>query len=160
MRTSRVALTGLLVLAACGLSTRQQTTVQTFSAATIEFTRISSTEPVKSRTDVLRMNGLRRELDDRALQDGGMDRFFTVERVKTRVDALDALERYATLLHTLVTTSEEAELWQASASFVTSLRKVDGVTLSDTKAAAIGAAVERVGGLLVEYCAPGRSVRW
>jgi hypothetical protein len=141
----------IAVLPACGLSTRQQAAVQTFSAATIDFTRVSSTELVKCRTDVLEMNGLRRELEDGALPAGPMDRFFTVERVKTRLDALAALERYATLLHTLVTSSQEAELRRAADAFLTSVRKVDGVTLSDAKAAAITAAVERVGGLLVEY---------
>jgi hypothetical protein len=146
-----VVLVALVGLAGCGLTTRQESAVRTFSAATIDFTRISSTELVKSRTDVLRMNALRQELDDGTLDGGAMDRFFTVERVKTRLDALAALERYATLLHALVTSSQAAELRAASTSFVTSLRKVDGMTLSDTRAAALAAGVERVGGLLVEY---------
>ena len=136
---------------ACGLTTRQQAAVQTFSAATMDFTTLASSEFVKTRTDLLQMNALRLQLNDRALDPTRMDAPFTVDRVKVRIDALTALQRYALLLRTLVTTSQEAELQRASDSFITSVRSVQGVTLSDERAAAISAAVQRVGGLLVEY---------
>lgn len=148
--TSRPFLFACALLAACGLGTRQRAAVQTFSAATLDFASVSSSELVKTRTDVLEMNALRVELDDDTVDRARMDQPFTVDRVKRRLDALAALERYATLLQTLVTSSEDAALERASDSFVGSLRKVEGVGLSDAKAAAISLAVQRVGGLLVE----------
>jgi hypothetical protein len=111
---------------------------------------VSSAEFVKSRTDVVEMNGLRMALGDR-VDHGRMDEPFTVDRVKARLDALGALGDYGTLLHTLVTSSQQEELQRASDSFVASMRKVKGVTMTDEKAAAISAAVEKVGGLLIEY---------
>jgi hypothetical protein len=146
----RSFLVGCALLAACGLSSRQRAAVETFSTATLEFTGVTSTELVRTRTDVLEMNALRVQLDDDTLDRERMDEHFTVDRVKRRLDALTALQRYATLLQTLVTSSQQAELSQAADSFVGSLRKVEGVDLSDAKAAAVSAAVQRVGGLLVE----------
>ena len=148
--TARCLVLACVVLAGCGLSTHQRVAVETFSAATLDFASVSSSELVKTRTDVLEMNALRVELDDDTVDRTRMDEPFDVDRVKRRLDALAALERYATLLQTLVTSSEGASLERASDSFVGSLRKVEGVGLSDAKAAAISAAVQRVGGLLVE----------
>src|SRR5438477_12793331 len=119
MRARSIPIGLVLLLASCGLSTRQQAAVQTFSAATLDFATVSSAEFVKSRTDVLEMNGLRMALGDK-VNHAGMDGPFTVDQVKTRLDALAALQGYATLLHTLVTSSQEEELKRASDSFVVS----------------------------------------
>jgi hypothetical protein len=64
---------------------------------------------------------------------------------------MQALEAYAQLLHALVTTSQQEQLQTAADCFVTSLRKVQGVSLGDDQADAIGLAIEQVGGLIVEY---------
>jgi hypothetical protein len=58
-------------------------------------------------------------------------------------------KEYAELLHTLVTTSQQVQLKNAADSFVTSLRKVQDVSLSDDKVGAIGLAIQQVGGLNV-----------
>jgi hypothetical protein len=138
-------------LVGCGLTLQQRGAVERFSAATIDFATLTSSELVRSRTDVLEMNTLRVQLNDDTVKLDRMDDHFTVERVKVRVDALQALKEYAELLHILVTTSQQAQLQNAANSFVTSLRKVEGVSLSDDKAGAIGSAIQQVGGLVVEY---------
>lgn len=140
-----------VLLGACGLTVRQRTAVQKFSAATIDFTTLTSSELIKSRTDVLEMNRLRVQLNDDTVKLGRLDEHFTVERVKVRVDAVAALKEYAELLHTLVTSSQKDQLKTASDAFVTSLRKVQGLNLGDEQAGSIGAAVQRIGGLVVEY---------
>lgn len=140
-----------ILLYGCGLSVHQRAAVQKFSAATIDFADLTSSELVKSRTDVLEMNKLRLQLKDDTIKPTQMDEHFTVDRVKARVDAVGALKEYAELLHTLVTTSQEAQLRNAADSFVASLRKVQGVSLSDEKAGAVGAVVQEIGGFVVEY---------
>jgi len=138
-------------LVGCGLTRQQRAAVQRFSAATIDFATLTSSELVRSRIDVLEMNTLRVQLNDDTVKPDRLDAHFTVERVKVRVEAMLALKEYAELLYTLVTTSQQAQLQSAADSFVTSLRKVQGVSLSDDKAGAIGLAVQQVGGLVVEY---------
>jgi hypothetical protein len=135
----------------CGLSDQQRAAVQRFSAATIDFSTLLSAEFVRSRTDILEMNTLRVQLNDDTVKLGRMDEHFTVERVKVRVDAMRALKEYAVYLHTLLISSQQDELRNAADSFVSSLRKVQGVRLSDDKAGAIGLAVPEMGGLTVEY---------
>lgn len=135
----------------CGLSVQQRAAIERFSVSTGEFAELASSEFVKSRTDVLEMNKLRLQLQDDTVKVTQIDEHFSVERVKVRVEAMAALKGYADLLHVLVTTSQELPLRNAADSFVASLRKVQGVSLSDEKAGAIAAAVQGVGGLIVEY---------
>jgi hypothetical protein len=135
----------------CGLTLQQRAAVERFSAATIDFATLTASELIRSRTDVLEMNTLRVQLNDDTVKLDRMDAHFTVEQVKVRIDAMHALQAYAELLHTLVTTSQQAQLQNAADSFVSSLRKVQGVSLSDEKAGAIGLAIQQVGGLIVEY---------
>ncbi len=146
-----VAVCFAVFLAGCGLTLQQRAAVERFSAATIDFTTLTSSELIKSRTDVLQMNTLRVQLNDDTVKPDHMDEHFTVDRVRVRVDAMHALKEYAELLHMLVTTSQQAQLKNAADSFVVSLRKVQGVSLSDDKAGAIGMAIQQVGGLVVEY---------
>jgi hypothetical protein len=140
-----------VLLVGCGLTRQQRAAVQGFSAATIDFATLASAELIRSRTDVLEMNTLRIQLNDNTVKPGQLDAHFTVERVKVRVEALQALQEYAQLLHGLVTTSQPEQLQSAADRFVTSLRKVRGVSLSDERAGAIGLAIQQVGGLVVEY---------
>jgi hypothetical protein len=145
---------GLLLLLAtgCGLTVQQRSAVERFGAATVDFAALASGELVKSRTDVVDMNTLRAKLGDPALAaDAALDEHFSVAQVKVRTDALKALEEYGALLQTLVSASQTEQLQTAADGFVASLRKVNGVSLSDGQAGAIGEAVRKVGGLLVEY---------
>jgi len=140
-----------VLLVGCGLTRQQRAAVQQFSAATIDFATLTSSELIRSRTDVLEMNTFRIQLHDNTIKPDHLVTLFTVERVKVRVQAMQALEEYAHLLHTLVTTSQQDQLQSAADRFVTSLRKVQGVSLSDDKAGAMGLAIQQVGGLVVEY---------
>jgi hypothetical protein len=140
-----------VLLVGCGLTRQQRAAVQQFSAATIDFATLTSSELIRSRTDVLEMNTLRIELNDNTIKPDRLDAHFTVERVKVRVGAVQALEEYAHLLQALVTTSQQEQLQSAADRFVTSLQKVQGVRLSDDKAGAIGMTIQQVGGLVVEY---------
>ena len=100
---------------------------------------------------MLEMNTLRTQLNDNTIKPDRMDAHFTVARVKVRVEAMQALEAYAQLLHALVTASQQEQLQSAADRFVTSLRKVQSVSLGDDRAGAIGLAIQQVGGLVVEY---------
>jgi len=142
----------LLLATGCGLTVQQRSAVERFGAATADFATLASSELVKSRTDVVDMNTLRAKLGDPALaSDGALDEHFSVAQVKVRTDALKALEEYGALLQTLVRSSQKDQLQKAADGFVASLRKVNGVSLSDGQAGAIGEAVQKVGGLIVEY---------
>lgn len=138
-------------LVGCGLTATQRAGVERFSAATKDFAGISATEFVKSRTDVIEMNTLRVELMDDTVVLERLDEHFTVARVTERLRAIQALQDYADLLSTLVSTSQKEELKNAADGFVTSLRKVKGVSLTDEQAGAVGTAVAAVGGLFVEH---------
>jgi hypothetical protein len=99
-----------VLLVSCGLTRQQRAAVQEFSAATIDFAPLTSAELIRSRTDVLEMNTLRIQLNDNTIKPGRLDAHFTVERVKVRVAAMQALQEYAQLLHALVTTSQQEQL--------------------------------------------------
>jgi hypothetical protein len=136
----------------CGLTGGQRAAVKEFAAATSDFSTLAADEFAKSRDDVIEMNGLRVSLADQSLRaTDPLDQFFTVDRVKIRVDALNALKEYADLLATLATSSNQGDLQAASDSFIASLRRVKGVSLTDGQAGAIGKAVVAVGGLVVEH---------
>jgi hypothetical protein len=139
------------VLVGCGLTVNQRAGVERFSAATKDFARISSAEFVRSRTDVIEMNTLRVELMDDTVTLEQLDEHFSVPRVTERLRAIQALQDYAELLSSLVSTSQQDELKNAADSFVISLRKVKGVSLTDQQAGAVGTAVAAVGGLFVEH---------
>jgi hypothetical protein len=96
------------------------------------------------------MNTFRAKLGETNLIQN-LDGSLTADRVKVRVEAVKALGAYADLLQTFTTSSKEEELKLASDKFVTSLRKVKGVSLSDEKAGAVGSAVQLLGGLLIEH---------
>jgi hypothetical protein len=81
---------------------------------------------------------------------GELEGLFTVERVKIRIDALNALRKYGEMLKLLTTSSQKDELKNASDSFVAHLGNVWGTSLSMDDGDAIGAAIQSVGGLYVE----------
>lgn len=143
----------LLVFAACGgcgLTAQQRVAVRRFSAGAADFATIAATEFENSRSDLIGMNTNRIALGDPAAKAEELDAYFTPDRVKVRVDAVNALKSYAELLQTLVSTSEQDQLKQASDSFVASIGKLDGVRLSDAQAGAIGSAVQAVAGIVIE----------
>lgn len=152
-KRARGAILGVVTwaLVGCGLTVSQRAGVERFSAATKDFAGVTSAEFVKSRTDVIEMNTLRVELMDNTVTLEQLDEHFTVVRVTERLRAIQALRDYADLLWTLVSTSQKEELKNAADSFVTSLRKVKGVSLTDEQAGAVGAAVATVGGFFVEH---------
>jgi len=118
----------------CGLTVGQRSAVEKFSAATADFATLTSSEFIKTRTDVIEMNKLRIQLKDDAASADRLDEHFTLDRVKIRLDAVSALKEYAQMLHALVTTDQKDQLKNAADSFVSSVKKVKGVTLSPTSA--------------------------
>jgi hypothetical protein len=145
-----LALLVFLSAAGCGLTVGQRAAVLKFSAATADFASVTGNEFTSTRNDVIAMNRLRVALQDPTVDPGKLDDPFTVESTQARVEAVEALKQYAELLHALATTSQEAELKTASDSFVASLRNVRGVKLDDSQAAAVGEAVQLIGGVWVE----------
>ena len=152
-RLARMLVLGWLAMlvAGCGLTVQQKAAVQRFATATSSLATVTSAELVSTRNDVIEMNTLRVELADGTMASDRTASFFTVDRVKTRVDAVTALKDYAELLQALATGSQAAQLQTAADELVGSLRKLPGVGFSDEKAGAISAAVQQVGGLVVEY---------
>lgn len=150
-RSSHLLLCSVLLLAGCGLTVQQRAAVLKFSAATGDLATVTADEFADSRKDVIEMNKLRVALRDPVAKADQLDDQFTLDQTRVRVRALEALKGYAELLHALVTTSQEAELKAAADSFMTSLRRVNGVRLDDAQAAAIGQAIELFGGLWIEH---------
>lgn len=145
------ALLTLALLAGCGLSVQQQAAISRFSTATSEFSTVSRSEFQQSRSDVIEMNRRRRQLGDDSVAVTELDGHFTIDRTTTRLAAIDALQEYSQLLGTLVSTTPPSEVKAATDSFVASLRKVPGVSLSDSEAGAIGRVVVFGGTLFIEY---------
>lgn len=138
-------------LSGCGLTVQQKAALDHFASATHDFSTLAQTEFQKSRQDVIEMNRYRFELGDPRVKATELDQLLTRDRAETRIMALQALEDYAVLLRKLVGAVPEAELLEASNSFVTNLRSIKGVSFSDQQAEGIGKAVAAVGGLYVEH---------
>ncbi|HMS84225.1 MAG TPA: hypothetical protein PKD12_11290 [Nitrospira sp.] len=140
-----------VTVSGCGLTAKQKAALDSFAAATQEFSSSAQSEFQKNRQDVIEMNRVRFELGDEKVPLNELDRLLTRERVQTRLTALQTLEDYAGLLRKLVGAVPEGELLEAGHSFVSNLRSVKGVSFSDEQAEGIGKAVAAVGGLYVEY---------
>lgn len=140
-----------VTVSGCGLTVKQKAALNSFSAATQEFSTGAQAEFQKNRQDVIEMNRARFELGDARVKLMEFDRLLTRDRVQARVTALQTLEDYAGLLHKLVGAVPDGELLEASNKFVSNLRNVKGVSFSDEQAEGIGKAVAAVGGLYVEY---------
>jgi hypothetical protein len=153
-KIGRQLILGLLLavtVSGCGLTVKQKAAIDSFSAATQEFSTGAQTEFQKNRQDVIEMNLFRFELGDDKVQLAELDRLLTRERVQARLTALQALEDYAALLRKLIGAVPDGELLEASDKFVSNLGHVKGVSLSDEQAEGIGKAVAAVGGLYVEH---------
>jgi hypothetical protein len=153
-RRSLVAAAGMLVAMAflgCGLTVKQQAAIARFSAATSDFSTVGRSEFEHSRADVIEMNRRRLELGDDSVAVNELDGHLTIDRTLARMAALEALQEYAQLLGSLVMTTPPSEVKAASDSFLASLHKVPGVSLSDTDAQTIGRVVVLAGTLFIEY---------
>jgi hypothetical protein len=148
----------MMVLSSCGLSAKQRVAMTQFGGATADFAELTSKEFIQTRQDVIEMNTMRFELGDPlstqvneiGQSEPVLEGNLTTKRVKIRVDAVNALREYGELLNTLATSSQQVEIRNAAESFVASLKKVEGVSLSAQDGNAIVAAVQAVGGLLIE----------
>jgi len=138
-----------LALTACGLTVRQKAAIKTFAESTGTLSDLASQEFAQDRADLIKMNEMRRSLDDPTVRT--LDGNYTVDRVKTRVDSVTALKSYADLLNELATSSEAADIKSASDEFVVNLRKINGISFSDEQADAVSQAVQAVGGMIVEF---------
>jgi hypothetical protein len=144
---------GLLVailLLGCGLTVTQRAALDRFSAATSDFAAVGRSEFEHSRADVIEMNRRRLALGDDSVP-ANLDGPFTIDRTLPRLAALEALQEYAQLLAALVSTTPPGEIKAATDSFLASLRKVPGVSVSDMDASTIGRVVVLAGTFLVEY---------
>ena len=101
-KIGRQLIMGLLLavtVSGCGLTVKQKAALNSFSAATQEFSTGAQTEFQKNRQDVIEMNRARFELGDSRVKLMEFDRLLTRDRVQARVTALQTLEDYAGLLH-------------------------------------------------------------
>jgi hypothetical protein len=140
-----------VLLAGCGLTVPQKAAIQRFATATSSLATVTSRELVGTRADVIEMNTLRVELADDTVAIDRAASFFTVDRVKARIDALTALKTYAELLEELATGSPGPRLNTTADDFVAGLRRLPGVGLSDGGADGIAGAVQKIGGFFVEH---------
>lgn len=136
-----------LSLGGCGLTPRQEAAVGQFGAGSADLGETARQQFVDSRQDVIEMNRLRRELGDDV---DSLEGQLTAERVRVRVRAMAALQRYGELLISLAEREEGPALRAASASFMDSLRRVEGVNVDDEQAGAIVQAMAAVGGLWID----------
>jgi hypothetical protein len=138
-------------LAGCGLTVHQRAALLDFNRAATEFSSVTANEFLHTRDDVIKLNIYRDKLSDASLDPERMDGNFSPDRVKIRLEAMAALQSYADLLQKLIAASPQEELNSASNLLITNLRKVKGVSLSDSQAGAIAKAVASVAGLWVEH---------
>ena len=139
------------LLAGCGLTVHQRAALLDFNRAATEFSSVTANEFHYTRDDVIKLNIYRDKLGDASLDPDRMDGNFSPDRLKIRLEAMAALQSYADLLQKLIAASPQEELNSASDLLITNLRKVKGVSLSDSQAGAIAKAVASVAGLWVEH---------
>ena len=133
----------------CGLTLKQKSAAQSFGAATAALGTLTGQEFPQDRADVIAMNESRLSLGDNTVN--AIDGWYTPERVKDRIEAVSALKNYGDLLGSLITNSQSTQIQSSANSFVSALGSVKGVTLTSTQSDAISAAVQAIGGLVVEY---------
>lgn len=143
------ATTVLLFVAGCGLTVQQRMAVGQFGSATSDFASLTRSEFIQSRQDVIGMNRFRVLLGDDSVK--SLDSHFTPERLKPRLQALDALSSYGDLLQTLLNTSSTADLVSSADGFITSLNKIQGVNISETDGELLGKIVSFGGSFFIEY---------
>ena len=140
----------LLLVPGCGLSANQKASIQKFSTASATLGELARKEFVQSRADVIEMNTLAANLGSTQVDTDELDEFFTLKRVQLRTAACDAVKEYGQLLQTLATSDSVAELRTARDSFVSSLKNLKALKLSDEQSGAIGQAIEFLGGAIIE----------
>jgi hypothetical protein len=142
------------VLAGCGLSASQKASIEKFSTATAALGDLSAQHLVQIRQDVLALRTQMYEMgsDEIDLTDpaNDLDGALSVAELQRRLRATAALKEFGQLLQALATTDNTARLETASTSFLTNLRKIEGVQLSDEKAAALGKLIVSGGRLLLD----------
>jgi len=130
------------VATGCGLSAAQRASIEKFSIATAALGDLSAQHLVYIRQDVVairtKMHEIGSEEIDLSSPDTDLDGALSVDELQRRLRATATLTEFGQLLQTLATENDIARLETAGTSFLTNLRKVPGVEMSDEKAAAIG----------------------
>ncbi len=141
------------VLMGCGLSSSQKASIEKFSVATTALGDLSAQHLVWVRQDVIAIRTKMYEIGSDEIDfdkpDTDLDGALNIDELQRRLRATAALKEFGQLLQALATEDNTARLETASTSFLTNLRKVKGVELSDEKAAAIGKVVVSGGRLLL-----------
>ncbi len=139
----------VIICSGCGLTIKQKAATQTFGSATATLGGLATQEFTQDRADVIAMNQSRRLLGDSTVSN--VDGNYSLERVKTRVDAVTALKTYGELLACLVTNSQTAQIKSAASTFTTNLGALEGINFTKQQSDAVNQAVQTLGGLFVEY---------
>ena len=139
-----------LGLTGCGLTVRQRAAISKFSATTTALAGQVEENLIQTRDDVVALRTGMFQLGVTGVSQADLDGGLDVKQLEKRLRAAAALKRFGRLLETLATDTQTGELQAASDNFVTSLRQVQGVNVSDAKAEAIGQVIARVGGLFIE----------
>jgi hypothetical protein len=136
-------------LCGCGLTANQKNTLQQFGFATEQFAALTRAEVIQSRRDVIEMNRMRLVLGTAGEEP--LDNLLDLASARARLDALDALSRYAELLQLLLTASSPAERQASVDHFITSLNRVPGAAMNSADAETLGKWIVTVGGMWVEH---------
>ena len=139
-----------LGLTGCGLTVRQRAAISKFSTTTTALAGQMEDNLVQTRDDVVALYTGMFELGITGVELDDLDKGLNVDQLEKRLKAAAALKRFGLLLETLSKDTQTAELQAASDKFVTSLRQVSNVNLSDKDAEAIGKLMGKVGGLFIE----------
>ena len=142
-----------LGLTGCGLTVRQQAAISKFSSTTRVLAEQVEENLVQTRSDVVALRtgmlALNAGTVDLENASADLDAGLNVDELETRLKAAGALRRFGMMLESLATDTQSGELQGASDQFVTSLRQVQGVNLSDAKAEAIAQVIGKIGGLWI-----------
>jgi hypothetical protein len=147
----------------CGLTVAQKAAIGQFSRATSAVGETTSDELAKMRDGTIQANISTLVIigEDRPapgdptprsalITPTTVERQFTIEATSRIGHAARALRTYGDLLQALVEDTQAKELRGAADSFLTNLKAVPGVSLQDTEADAITAAVYAIGRVIVE----------
>jgi hypothetical protein len=144
--------------AGCALTASQKEAVSQFSGAAATLGDVTSSQLIAMRDGTVKMTIARlilggKSKDPHLGDQTSLDRGFEIERVEAVLGATRALAAYGRSLAALVEDTQSAEFKAAGKDFVASLGRVPTVKdhLGDEQLQAIGAAVEEVGGFLIEW---------
>lgn len=165
------------ILSSCGLSAQQRAAVQRFSTATTALADVTAEDFTSLRTDVIAFRMRRFEIQHRLdlgeddeestsattdvermlarllpteAADEAIDGGVRIDDLEARLEAVAAMREFGSILGTLSSKGDTANLNTTTGKLLESISKIDGIRLSNAQSTAIQQAVLAVAGIGIE----------